>query len=36
MATLRQKIGDSARIQTIRGVGYRIVAGETSQAVPGG
>jgi DNA-binding response OmpR family regulator len=36
MATLRQKIGDSARIQTIRGVGYRIVAGETSQAGGGG
>jgi DNA-binding response OmpR family regulator len=29
MATLRQKIGDGAQIQTIRGVGYRIVAGET-------
>jgi DNA-binding response OmpR family regulator len=28
MATLRQKIGDGARIQTIRGVGYRIVAGD--------
>lgn len=27
MATLRQKIGDSAEIQTIRGVGYRIVPG---------
>jgi DNA-binding response OmpR family regulator len=28
MATLRQKIGNGAQIQTIRGVGYRIVAGE--------
>jgi DNA-binding response OmpR family regulator len=28
MATLRQKIGDGARIQTIRGVGYRIVPAE--------
>lgn len=28
MATLRQKIGDGARIQTIRGVGYRIVAAD--------
>jgi len=27
MATLRQKIGAGAEIQTIRGVGYRIVAG---------
>ncbi|MPZ27585.1 MAG: response regulator [Micromonosporaceae bacterium] len=32
MATLRQKIGDGAQIQTIRGVGYRIVAGEQPQA----
>lgn len=28
MATLRQKIGDGAQIQTIRGVGYRIVSGD--------
>lgn len=28
MATLRQKIGDGAQIQTIRAVGYRIVAGD--------
>lgn len=28
MATLRQKIGEGAQIQTIRGVGYRIVAGD--------
>ncbi|HEY8473821.1 MAG TPA: response regulator transcription factor [Natronosporangium sp.] len=30
MATLRQKIGDGARIETIRGVGYRLVAGDDS------
>jgi DNA-binding response OmpR family regulator len=29
MATLRGKIGDGARIETIRGVGYRIVPGPT-------
>ena len=28
MATLRAKIGDGAQIQTIRGVGYRIVAAD--------
>ena len=28
MATLRAKIGDSAQIQTIRGVGYRIVSSD--------
>jgi len=26
MATLRAKVGDAARIETVRGVGYRIVA----------
>lgn len=31
MATLRQKIGEGAQIQTIRGVGYRIVAGGDDQ-----
>jgi DNA-binding response OmpR family regulator len=36
MATLRQKIGDGAQIQTIRGVGYRIVAGDQPQAAPAG
>jgi DNA-binding response OmpR family regulator len=36
MATLRQKIGDGARIQTIRGVGYRIVAGDPGVATCAG
>jgi DNA-binding response OmpR family regulator len=36
MATLRQKIGDSAQIQTIRGVGYRIVAGDEPAPAAGG
>jgi DNA-binding response OmpR family regulator len=36
MATLRQKIGHGAQIQTIRGVGYRIVAGDQPRAAAAG
>jgi DNA-binding response OmpR family regulator len=35
MATLRAKIGDGARIQTIRGTGYRITANDAPSAGEG-